>query len=1116
MAQENHNALGQGLKIYTDAMRHLIEERLSATYGKSWWEKGVTSGMPQTMRENLRWNMEKDPGKAKIDFLDPGHFVKIVGGNHDVAFQSVFPNYTRLVGQLNTINAARQDWAHPPSGDLPADEVAARLFTIVEVLKEINSPEAHKVVEIRNRLLKIEPEPAVELAPEAVTPAPAGQLPWWWQVAEPQSAFQNPASIDESLFAATLGGVYAGHARADYLDPTVFFASTYFTENLKQTIRDVASRLSGGDGPAVTEMQTPFGGGKTHALLTLYHLVNSPEVAQSVPGVVEALGDTFIPAGAKVLIFDGYERGIEPDVKQTGETVCSLWGELAYQASPEHFRNLISESDMNGTAPGNAVYRKVLQAAGPCLILIDELVSYLVKLKFSNQRRVQNLYRQTIQFTQELLQEAGNVAGTVVMISLPKSPKEFGGIDPQQLQMELGILDELRARADRVVSKRTPVNDTEIYTLMARRLFKPVSRAVAQTVVDAYRATYARTPELYDPGVFTTEYREQQINAYPFHPELIDVLYKKWSTATDFPRTRAVLQLLASVVADGWQARRPVHAIQSAHVNLVRERIRTRIVSAAGASGSYDAVVAADIIGGDAHADMLDARLGGDYDRHHIARGIATTLLMHSFGGTMRSGALPTDLRLGSVAPNLGPEYVAEILGTLEESLWYVHREGELLRFQTRPNLYRIIAQTAETQPNTVVLDRLRAELSNAVGSASGFRVLTWAGDDAGIPDRPEHTIAVLADAYAISAENGTQSDTNERVEALWDRAGGGFREWRNAVILVVPDRDLWDRAEGAMREVLAYTAVQNSASKHGLEISPREEKELSSRAREKSEALRTALVTAYRWIFFPSEDRLTPLALPVPATKDERIVTRVVERLSDQNYGTPKILTRMSGTYFGSKVLPRVWKDEESPLDLSDLARRLHGWTFLPILPNRDLTLREAIADGVAQKLWAVAIGDGTTDHYTSLLQSAAEVTHIPNLFDGSVWLVRGAYLDLIKEHLAGSDEPDRPLPPTPDREGDGGHSRPSQSSTDIPPVVIPKLERYSGLTLQLDELKIGKTSNLQPYLFKPLAEQDAGAEISITIHVKSLPGISQELLNKRIVEGLEQLGIHVTWKAD
>ena len=236
-----------------------------------------------------------------------------------------------------------------------------------------------------------------------------------------------------------------------------------------------------------------------------------------------------------------------------------------------------------------------------------------MKLKFSSVRRSQNLYRQTVQFLQDTLQLVGNTPGACVLLSLPQSLREFGGLNPEQLQRELGILEEIQPRADRVVSKRTPVNDEEIYVLMSKRLFEPVDPDAADRIVRAYKDIYDRTPSSYDSAVTSQDYLRQQKASYPLHPELIDVLYKKWSTAPDFPRTRATLQLLASVVADQWANRREAYCIQSSHVDLERERIRTRIVSAAGSGGGFDGVVAADITGGDAHADMQDQDRGSDY-----------------------------------------------------------------------------------------------------------------------------------------------------------------------------------------------------------------------------------------------------------------------------------------------------------------------------------------------------------------------------------------------------------------------------------------------------------------------------------------------------------------------
>ena len=752
MPQSNHSALGEGLKLYTDAMRRFVKQRLAAAFPNDWWGQGVLPVVSDQQRSNLRREADREPNRDKADLLEPAHFESLLLRHRERAFSGVVHNYKRTQSWLRRAELARNDWAHPISGDMSIDDVSTALYDIWQVLNAAGLPEAAGVEELRREVrgVPVNDSPAAppEAAQETQQPTPTlrsgSGIPYWWEVCEPHDGFKNPSQVNEGRFAASLGRVFAGAADEEYLDPVAFLSQTYFTENLTQMLREIASRMSGGDGASVTEVQTPFGGGKTHALLTFYHLMNSPQRAMSVPAVQEALGGTTIPAGARVLVFDGQEHGTEPSLKENGVSVSTMWGELTSQVDAGLFNQLIAECDNRREAPGNAVFARVLEAASPCLILIDEVVSYLVKLRFSNTRRTQNLYRQTVQFLQEALQLAGNVPGVCVLISLPKSRAEFGGIDPQTLQRELQIMEELQPRADRVVSKRMPVNDDEIYLLMSRRLFKRADPDAARAVAQAYREVYEKTPGQYDSTVRSPDYLGQQEAAYPFHPELIDVLYKKWSTASDFPRTRAVLQLLANIVADQWTNKRETYAIQSAHIDLGRERIRTRIISAAGSGGGYDGVVASDIIGGDAHADHQDQERGGEYAQFNISRGVATTLLAHSFGGQMRTGALPQELRLGTVAPNVGPEYVTEVLGTLEQRLWYVHREGELLRFQTQPNIYRVIAQTADNQSPAAVADRMKDELDKVAGRQPGFRIVTWAGGDGVIADSAEPTIALL------------------------------------------------------------------------------------------------------------------------------------------------------------------------------------------------------------------------------------------------------------------------------------------------------------------------------------------------------------------------------------
>jgi hypothetical protein len=82
-------------------------------------------------------------------------------------------------------------------------------------------------------------------------------------------------------------------------------------------------------------------------------------------------------------------------------------------------------------------------------------------------------------------------------------------------------------------------------------------------------------------------------------------------------------------------------------------------------------------------------------------------------------------------------------------------------------------------------------------------------------------------------------------------------------------------------------------------------------------------------------------------------------------------------------------------------------------------------------------------------------------------------------------------------------------------PPSVIPAPpKRHARIRLRVGPTGIAKTSNLQPYLFRVLQEQDAGAELTLTVEVSSGTGISEEALQKRIVEAFDQLGIKVEWE--
>lgn len=345
---------------------------------------------------------------------------------------------------------------------------------------------------------------------------------------------------------------------------------------------------------------------------------------------------------------------------------------------------------------------------------------------------------------------------------------------------------------------------------------------------------------------------------------------------------------------------------------------------------------------------------------------------------------------------------------------------------------------------------------------------------------------------------------------------GGGFRQWRNALVLVAPDRELWERAADAVREVLAYESVIESGIQN---LSALEEKDLTRRAADKRSSLATSVATAYRWVFYPERDGLKCVSLIVPATAGDRIAVRAAGRLESQDYGDPKVLAGMSAVYFNAKVAPPLWKDEAQALDLAEALRRFPQWTYLPILPNREETLRACIRDGVATGLWAVAIGDAGGNDYQRLVERVAELDGLVSLFDGSASLVKGDLLELIREELrpASEEAPSADDGPS----SDSGKPQPEQDAGQEEaadqgkfPIPAPP-KRLKQVRLNVRDLAVGKTNNLQPYLFRVLQQQDAGAEVQISILVRSDPGIPEDVLDRQIVEAFEQLGVSVEWEA-
>jgi hypothetical protein len=419
----------------------------------------------------------------------------------------------------------------------------------------------------------------------------------WFKNVIPHKDIQY-GHLDESIFAANLADVAAGTGREIYTSPEMFFQKTYFTAGLKNIARRVVQGLNGGQDAdnRVISLQTGFGGGKTHTLISLFHLAKWGQKATRSEYTKEHLANTGEPKfkSAHIAVFTNTTNDPAQGRTVDGLTIRTLWGELAYQLGGSSAYEVIRVNDEKQIAP-KGLFKKVLEQCKPCLILIDELADYCVSAS-AVKVEASNLSDQTVSFMQELTEAVTGTDNCVLIATLPASAQELAA-SPISSQ----ILTALENRITRVGANMKPVEDDEIFEVVRRRLFEDLgSEDEIEKVISSYSALYQSLPSEIPSYALKSEYRDQLKKSYPFHPELIDIFRLRWASNPFFQRTRGVLRILAAIVSDLWKRQTSLtgsqYLIHTSDVVLSNvEALTSQITILNGAS--WDSVIGADVSG---------------------------------------------------------------------------------------------------------------------------------------------------------------------------------------------------------------------------------------------------------------------------------------------------------------------------------------------------------------------------------------------------------------------------------------------------------------------------------------------------------------------------------------
>ena len=680
------------------------------------------------------------------------------------------------------------------------------------------------------------------------------ELPQWYTVALPHSDIRE-GRLDESVFAANIWAVRQNNAPTTYLDTEQFFGKTYVTGGLSKVLRKVGEALCGTAeaGDRIISPQTAFGGGKTHTQVALWHLARHPDVLRKsavCKEVRDVLGDLIPKKPCNVAVFTNQTcDATQGRATAEGVQTRTLWGELALQLGGVELYKKIEANDQNRAVP-QGLFTDILKKAAPCLILLDEMADYCVGAMAVSVGQG-TLADQTVSFVQQLTEAASLVPGAVVVATLPASHLEVASSDKGQ-----EILSRLEKRFGRMSSDLKPVADEEINEVVRRRLFEKLGDPSVQAeVADAYMKLYTSHKNEVPQEASKAGFRDRLMAAYPFHPSLIDTFYLRWGSHNDFQRTRGVLRLLASIVGDLWKQRETTKQsqplIQPCHVRWTIDALRANLTRLWGAT--YDSVVAADVIGDKANAVALDDERGRDYANERVSQGVASAVLLGSFGGQGdRAGFSSKEIRFCAGRPELNWGYTDGALLALEEKAFYLHNaaagsQGKRYWFGTKPTLTKLLVQYRGSfsgqEFDAEIIDALQAQVKTLKTDPATWKVLVNPQSD--LPEQKVLTLLIMPPDAVWSDEpmlEGT-GGPKERILELSQKCGSKDRLYRNTLVFLLPNARGLTRLRKELREVAALEAVKRD---YTSQLDPEQLEELKQKLTKQKETVSEVMGGAY------------------------------------------------------------------------------------------------------------------------------------------------------------------------------------------------------------------------------------------------------------------------------
>jgi predicted AAA+ superfamily ATPase len=776
---------------------------------------------------------------------------------------------------------------------------------------------------------------------------PKGLLPWREVITpHPDVATGN---FQYAEFAADLSQVYRGIASEEYSDPHAFFRRTFLTNGLHQLLLGALRRLSGQGGDPIVELQTNFGGGKTHSLLALYHLFSGVASSELV-GVDQLLHEVGLqqaPQAKRAVLVGHVLSPAQIDIKEDGCEVHTIWGELAWQLLGKEGFAMVAEDDRRGVSPGSEVLRQLFLAAGPTLVLIDEWVVFARQLYGKKEELPAGSFEANLSFAQNLTEAAKASPQTLVVATIPASDAEQGGEGGQEAAIRLKQI------FGRVESPWRPADPEEGFAIVRRRLFEQIPShlyaardAVARSFSEYYRSQRQEFPD----ECSEARYEQRIKDAYPIHPELFDRLFTDWSSIDKFQRTRGVLRLMASVIHELWTQQDHRLLIMPGSIPVDATQVQSMFTQYL--DDNWVPIIEKDVDGNQSLPRRLDGG-NANFGRYSAARRVARTTF---FGSTptlhsANKGMQDVHIKLGCAQPGESVATFGDALRRLAEQATYLYQNDRRYWYDTQPSVTSMAQDRAAQYDDETIYEIIKSYLKpeqRQKGDFASVHICPESGGD--VIDEKNGVRLVLLKPHYPHARRDSNSAAHVEAAKLLSLRGNAPRNYRNALIFMAADRTRVDELKQAARLFKAWDSIYEEAEP--LNLNAFQRNQASLRRKDAHDRILALIPETYCWLLVPEQaDPRKPDTMQEYKLQPQQGQGLLASTASSLLHTEELLIPRLAGLRLRQELdrIP-LWRGNH--VAIKELSENVARYIYLPRLKQQEV-LAEAIRDGVKSESW-------------------------------------------------------------------------------------------------------------------------------------------------------------------